>query len=138
MDEHVEPEIGHRPPEWAQAFRIERLLWQLGCNHDTGKAKLDGTTLEFGNRALWVQRGDMRESDEAAGKVPFRLMHAVIDQSAGGKVRLIKPNTAGEHRNIDAGIVHHPHMPGKIGEQRIEAVIWVSIVVEANGRNNSS
>src|SRR5207253_6296035 len=54
MNEHVEPEVGYCPPEWAQAFRIKCLSLQLGCNHDTGKAKLDGAALEFGTRALWV------------------------------------------------------------------------------------
>ena len=56
------------------------------------------------------ERRDVRESDEAAGMVLFSLVHAVVDQAAGSKVWLIKARAAGEHRNVDARLVHHPNM----------------------------
>ena len=77
--------------------------------------------------------GNVREPDEAAGMIAFRLTHAVVDQAAGGEVRLIEAGAAGEHRDVDAGMVHHPHMRGKIGEQRIEAVVGIAVLVEAKG-----
>ena len=73
----------------------------------------------------------MRESDEAAGMILFGLVHAVVDQAAGSKVWLIEARAAGEHRNVDARLVHHSHMRRKIGEQRIEPIIWISVFVEA-------
>ena len=53
---------------------------------------------------------NMREPDEAAWVVSLCLVHAVVDQAAGSKVWLIKAAAAGEHRNVDARLVHHPHM----------------------------
>ena len=38
------------------------------------------------------------------------LVHAVVDQAAGSKVWLIKARAAGEHRNVDARLVHHSNM----------------------------
>jgi hypothetical protein len=73
----------------------------------------------------------MREPDEAAGMILFGLVHAVVDQAAGSKVWLIEARAAGEHRNVDARLVHHPNMRRKIGEQRIEPIIWISVFVEA-------
>ena len=61
----------------------------------------------------------MREPEEAAGMILFALVHAVIDQAAGSKVRLIEARATGEHRNVDARLVHHANMRRKIGEQRI-------------------
>src|SRR5882757_10138180 len=65
--------------------------------------------------------------------VLFSLVHAVVDQAAGSNVRLIEARAAGEHRNVDARLVHHPNMCRKIGEQRIEPIIWISVFVEAKG-----
>src|SRR5258705_832110 len=61
----------------------------------------------------------------------FGLVHAVVDQTAGSKVWLIEARAAGEHRNVNPSSVHHPNMRRKIGEQRIEPVIWISVFVEA-------
>ena len=80
----------------------------------------------------------MRQADEAARVFPFRLMQAVIDQTAGAKVWLIEARAAGEHRDVDARPVHHPHMRGKISKQWIKEVIRISIVVEAHGRSAST
>ena len=71
-----------------------------------------------------------RESDEAAGMILFGLVHAVVDQAADSNVWLIEARAAGEHRNVDACLVHHSHMCRKIGEQRIEPVIWIAVFVE--------
>jgi hypothetical protein len=71
----------------------------------------------------------MREANEAIGMIPFRLVQAVVNQAAGGKVWLIEPLAAGEHRNVDARLVHHPHMRGKIGELSIETIIGISFFV---------
>src|SRR5262249_31841584 len=73
----------------------------------------------------------MREPDEAAGMILFGWVHAVVDQAAGSKVWLIEARAAGEHRNVDARLVHHPNMCRKIGEQRIEPPNWISVFVEA-------
>jgi hypothetical protein len=73
----------------------------------------------------------VRESDEAAGMILFDLVQAVVDQAAGSKVWLIEARAAGEHGNVDARLVHHPHMRREIGEQRIEPVIWSAVFVEA-------
>ena len=75
----------------------------------------------------------MRKPNEAAGIIAFRLMHAVIDQAAGGKVWLVEAPAAGEHRNVDARPIHHPHMRGQVGKQRIEAVIGIAVFVQAKG-----
>jgi hypothetical protein len=73
----------------------------------------------------------MREPNKSAGMILFGLMHAVVDQAAGSKVWLIEARAAGEHRNVDARLVHHPNMRRKIGKQRIEPIIWISVFVEA-------
>src|SRR6476659_5732656 len=73
----------------------------------------------------------MREPDEAAWVVSLCLVHAVVDQAADSKVWLIEARAAGEHRNVDARLVHHSHMCRKIGEQRIEPIIWIAVCVEA-------
>src|SRR5262249_48202949 len=73
----------------------------------------------------------MREPDEAAGMILFGWVHAVVDQAAGSKVWLIEARAAGEHRNVDARLVHHPNMRREIGEQRIEPINWISVFVEA-------
>src|SRR5437016_2966758 len=135
MDEHVKSKVGSGLPEWTQAFRVKCPSLELGCNHDAGNAKLDSAALEFGNRALWVQRRNMRKSDESAGIIPLRLMHAIIDQAADSKVWLVKARAAGEHRDVDARPGHHPYMRGKIGKQGIKEVIGISIVVVAYARN---
>src|SRR6478609_2611043 len=75
----------------------------------------------------------MREPDEAAWVVSLCLVHAIVDQAAGSKVLLIKARAAGEHRNVDARLVHHPHMRRKICEQRIEPIIWIAVFVEPKG-----
>jgi hypothetical protein len=64
--------------------------------------------------------------------IPLSLVHAVIDQAAGSNICLIEARAAGEHRSIDARFVHHPHMRRKLGEQRIEPVIGISIFVDAD------
>ena len=61
------------------------------------------------------------------------LVHAVVNQAAGDKVWLIEARAAGEHRSVDARLVHHPHMRRKIGEQRIEPIIWIAVFVEPKG-----
>jgi hypothetical protein len=76
----------------------------------------------------------VREANEAVGMIPFRLVHVVVNQAAAGKTWLIEALAAGEHRNVDARPVHHPHMRGKIGELSIETVIGISFFVYANGR----
>ena len=73
----------------------------------------------------------MRESDEAAGVILFGLVHAVVDEAAGGKAWLIEARAAGEHCNVDARLVHHPNMCRKIGELRIESIIWISVFIAA-------
>ena len=90
MDEHIKPEIGRRLPERTQTLRIELLPLNLGCNDDPGKAELNRAALEFGGRRLRIERRHMREPDEAAGIIPLRLVHAVVDQAAGGEVGLIE------------------------------------------------
>src|SRR4029077_10986250 len=78
-----------------------------------------------------IERRDVREPNKSAGMILFDLVHAVVDQAAGSKVWLIEARAAGEHGNVDARLVHHPHMRREIGEQRIEPVIWISVFVEA-------
>ena len=73
-----------------------------------------------------MERRDVREFDEAAGMILFGLVHAVVDQAADSNVWLIEARAAGEHRNVDACLVHHSHMCRKIGEQRIEPVISIA------------
>ena len=133
MNEDVEPEVGGRLPEWPQALRVELLPLNLGCNDGPRETEVNCATLEFGCRRLRIQRRDVREPDEAAGMVALRLMQAVIDQPAGGKVGLVEARAAGQHRNVDACPVHHPHMRGQVGKQRIEAVIGIAVFVQAKG-----
>jgi hypothetical protein len=73
----------------------------------------------------------MREPDEAAGVIALGLPHPVIDQAAGSEIRLIEASPARQHRQIDSRVVHHAHMRGKIGQQRIELVIWIAMLIEA-------
>jgi hypothetical protein len=82
---------------------------------------------------LRIERRDVREPDESAGMVALRLMQAVINQAAGGKVRLVEARAAGQHRNVDVCPVHHPHMRWQVGKQRIEAVIGIAVFVQAKG-----
>src|SRR4029077_6115204 len=131
VDKNIEPEGGSRPPKGAQARCVQRLSLNLRGDDDPGEAELDGAALELGPCLSRMERRDVRESDEAAGMILFGLVHAVVDQAAGSNVRLIEARAAGEHRNVDARLVHHSHMRRKIGEQRIEAVIWSAVFVEA-------
>ena len=85
MNENIEPEVGGRLPERAQALGVELLPLQLGCNDDPGKTEVDRATLELGCGRARIERRHMRETDEAAGIIALRLMHAVVDQAAGGK-----------------------------------------------------
>jgi hypothetical protein len=76
----------------------------------------------------------VRKTNEATGIIPLRLVHAVINQTAGGKVWLIETLPAREHCNVDPGPVHHPHVRREIGELGIEAIMGISILVHVNGR----
>ena len=129
MDEDVKPKISGRLPKWAQAFIIERLPLKLRRNDHPGEAEFDGAALQLKRCLLRIQRRDMRKTNEATGIIAFRLVHAVVNQAAGGKVWLIETRAAGEHRNVDARPIHHPHMRGKVGELSIETIIWISIFV---------
>src|SRR5262245_36680293 len=77
MNEDVKPEIGGRLPERTQGLAIERLALQLGGDDHPRESQLDRTALELSSCFAWVERGHMREADEAAGMVALRLMHAV-------------------------------------------------------------
>jgi hypothetical protein len=105
----------------------------LSGDDNPGEAEFDGAALKLGRCLSRIERGDVRESDEAAGMILFGLVHAVVDQAAGSKVWLIEARAAGEHRNVDARLVHHPHMRRKICEQRIEPIIWIAVFVEPKG-----
>ena len=94
---------------------------------------LDRAAPELGDRAGGIERRHMRKPDKATGIVAFRLPHAIVDQAASRKVRLVDARTAREHRHVDAGVIHHPNMRRKIGKQRIEPVIGIAVLVEANG-----
>ena len=62
-------------------------------------------------------------------------MRSLISRQVA-KVGLIEAGAAGEHARVDAGAIHHPHMRGEIGEQRIEQVIGIAVLVELH-RNAS-
>ena len=64
--------------------------------------------------------------------IPFGLLHAVVDQPAGGNILLITALQAGENCSIDACLIHHTYMRGKIGEQRTQAGNRIFIFVEAS------
>ena len=74
----------------------------------------------------------MGEPDETARMIALRLPHSVVDQAAHGKVGLIEAGPAGQHCHVNAGMVHHPHMRGKIGQQWIEGIVGIAVLVEAN------
>ena len=71
----------------------------------------------------------MRQPDEAAGMIPFGLPHAVIDQPARRDIGLIEAGAAGEHAGIDAGRIHDTDVRGEIGEQRIEQIVRIAVLV---------
>src|SRR5262249_12948148 len=60
-------------------------------------------------------------------------LHAVVDQPAGGNILLITALHAGENCSIDACLIHHTHMRGKIREQGTQAENRIFILVEASG-----
>ena len=130
MDEDIEAERGDRAPKRAQRLGVKRLPLQLGRDHDARKSEIDGAALQFGGGFRRLERGYVGERDEAARIIFDRLPHAVVDQPTGGKIGLVEARAAGEHARIDAGAVHHPYMCVKIGEQRVEQIIWVAVGVE--------
>ena len=89
---------------------------KLRGDDDPGETEFDGAALKLGCCLLRIERRDMREPDKSAGMIPFGLLHAVVDQAAGGNIRLIKALQAGEDRSIDACLVHHTNMRRQIGE----------------------
>jgi hypothetical protein len=99
--------------------------------NDTGEPELDSAATKLVRCLLRIERWDVRESDEAAGMILFDLVHAVVDQAAYSKAWLIEARAAGEHGNLDARLVHHPHMRREIDEERIEPVNWIAVFVEA-------
>ena len=72
----------------------------------------------------------MRQPDEAAGMSLLGLPHAVVDQPADRKIGLIEAGAAGEHAGIDAGRIHDADMRGEIGEQRIEQIIRIAVLID--------
>jgi hypothetical protein len=58
----------------------------------------------------------MREPNKSAGMIQFGLLHAVVDQAAGGNIRVIQALQAGEDRSVNACLVHHTNMRRQIGE----------------------
>jgi hypothetical protein len=40
---------------------------------------------------------------------------------------------ATEHAGINAACVHHAHMGGKIGEQRVEQIMRIAVAIEIDG-----
>src|SRR5262245_7940923 len=130
MDEHIEPEVGSRTPERPQRLGIERLALQLRSDDDAGEAKLDRTALELGGGLAWLQGGNMGKGNETARMIVDRLAHAVVDEAADGEIGLIEARAAGENAGIDPGLVHHAHVRGEIGEQRIEQVVWIAVLIE--------
>ena len=71
----------------------------------------------------------MRKPDEAAGMILLGLPHAIVDQPARRQIRLIETGAAGEHAGIDAGLIHDADMRSEIGEQRIEQIIRIAVLV---------
>ena len=130
MDEDVKAEIGARFPERPQFFGVERLILKFRRDDDAGKTKLDRAALQFGRGFRGLQRRHVREPDEAAGMILFSLAHAVVDQPACRQIRLVEAGAAGEHAGIDAGRIHDADMRGEIGEQRIEQIIRIAVLIE--------
>jgi hypothetical protein len=74
----------------------------------------------------------VRKTNETIGIIPFRLVHAVVNQAAGGKIWLVETLPAREHCNVDPGPVHHPYVRREIGELSFEAIMGISILVQVN------
>ena len=75
----------------------------------------------------------MGEPDEAARMFALHLFHVVIDGAADGKIGLVEADHAGEHRRIDPGMVHHPHMGIDVAEQRVQQMHRIAALVDADG-----
>ena len=71
----------------------------------------------------------MREPDETARMISFGLPHAVVDQPARREIRLIETGATGEHAGVDTSLVHDSDMRGEIGEQRIEQIVRIAVLV---------
>ena len=133
MDEHIEVEVGAGLPERPQCRCVKRLALQLGGNGDAREAEVDRAALEFRRGFRRLERRHMGEPDEAAGIVLHGLLDAVIDQAAGGEVRLVEARPRGEHGGIDTGAVHHAHMGGQVGQQRVEQIVRIAVLIELDG-----
>ena len=72
----------------------------------------------------------MRQTDEAAGIGLLGLTHAIVDGAADGKIGLVEARSARQHAGVDTGGVHHPHMRGKIGQQRVEQIMRIAVAIE--------
>ena len=133
MDEDIEAEIGGGLPERLQVLAVERLALQLGGDDDAGEAKVDGAALQLRRRFRAIERRHMGEADEAAGMLQLDLAQAVIDELALAHIRLVEAGAAGEHAGVDARAIHHAHEGADIGEQGIEEVVGIAVLVELNG-----
>src|SRR5262245_8607260 len=130
MDEHIEPEIGSRTPERPQRLSVERLALQLRADDHARESKLDRAALELGRSFGRFERGDMGKPKEAPRIVGHRLADAVVDEPADREIGLIEARAEGKHARVDSGVIHHAYVRGEVGEQRIEQVIRIAVLVE--------
>src|SRR4029077_12428575 len=121
---------GARPPDRPQRLGIRRLARQLRADDHAGKAELDRAALELGLSLGSFERGYMGKPDEAPRIIGHRLAHAVVDEPTNGDIRLIKASAARKHAGVNSSAVHHAYVRGKIGEQRIEQIVRVAVLVE--------
>jgi hypothetical protein len=132
MDEDIKAEIGRAPPEGPQALGIECLTLQLGRDDDAWKSEVDGTALELPLRLGGSQCGNMRKPNETPRMIIDRLLDPIVDQAADRQVRLIETGAAGENTCIDAGAIHHPDVGIEIGQQRIEQIVGIAVLVQTH------
>ena len=133
MNEHIDAEVCGGAPERLQRLAVERLALQFGGDDNAGKSKIDGAALEFRRHFGRVEGRHMGKADEAAGMLLLDFGEAVVDELALAHIGLVEARTARQHAGIDPGALHHAHEGGNIGQQRVEQVVGIAILVELDG-----
>ena len=131
MDKDIDAAVGHRLPERIERRIVERQILYFRSDRHTGKAQLVDAARQLRLHLGDIQHRHMGKTDKTAAMVLFRLFHLVVDKGAGRPVGIVEPVGAGQHRHIDARIIHHPHMFIEIRQQRIEQIGRVAVLIKA-------
>src|SRR5947209_696214 len=126
MHEDREVERARLPIEWHERRSIQRQPVHLSGDRCAPKAQLLHRPVDLPQAGLF-EDGGMRQAGKAVRVLILDLRDLLVDQPAvvqGG----VPPEVAGEHRHIDARLIHVPELAGDVVELVVERELWDALL----------